>query len=118
MHDTVDWVWNLLTTEMNSATDNPMIFAEVRSASSQPAYACAGVSVPVLVPVWRLMGVYLWMYFLHVQTGKVISAGNFHGEYPAKAADYLAIGVTELANVSGTFRLHETSPSPLRPHWG
>ena len=25
--------------------------------------------------------------------GETISAGNFHGEYPAKAVDYLAIGV-------------------------
>eukprot|EP00698_Gefionella_okellyi_P008736 TRINITY_DN2182_c0_g1_i1.p1 TRINITY_DN2182_c0_g1~~TRINITY_DN2182_c0_g1_i1.p1 ORF type:complete len:539 (+),score=96.54 TRINITY_DN2182_c0_g1_i1:59-1618(+) len=60
-HDTIAWVESLLTTEMNSATDNPMIFAEDHS---------------------------------------IISAGNFHGEYPAKAADYLAIGVAELANIS------------------
>merc|ERR1719316_1798099 len=32
--------------------------------------------------------------------GFVISGGNFHGEYPAKALDYLAIGVQELANIS------------------
>lgn len=30
----------------------------------------------------------------------LISGGNFHGEYPAKALDYLAIGVHELANIS------------------
>lgn len=30
----------------------------------------------------------------------MISGGNFHGEYPAKALDYLAIGVQELANIS------------------
>jgi histidine ammonia-lyase len=30
----------------------------------------------------------------------LISGGNFHGEYPAKALDYLAIGVQELANIS------------------
>ena len=35
-----------------------------------------------------------------MQTHSLISAGNFHGEYPAKAADYLAIGVAELANIS------------------
>uniref|UniRef100_A0A9J8DLV5 Histidine ammonia-lyase n=2 Tax=Cyprinus carpio TaxID=7962 RepID=A0A9J8DLV5_CYPCA len=29
-----------------------------------------------------------------------ISGGNFHGEYPAKALDYLAIGVHELASIS------------------
>lgn len=30
----------------------------------------------------------------------VVSGGNFHGEYPAKAVDYLAIGVHELASIS------------------
>jgi len=29
-----------------------------------------------------------------------MSGGNFHGEYPAKSLDYLAIGVHELANMS------------------
>ncbi|GCB79983.1 hypothetical protein scyTo_0017990, partial [Scyliorhinus torazame] len=32
--------------------------------------------------------------------GEIISGGNFHGEYPAKALDYLAIGVHELASIS------------------
>ena len=32
--------------------------------------------------------------------GEIISAGNFHGEYPAKSLDYLAIGVHELASMS------------------
>uniref|UniRef100_A0A671PQ47 Histidine ammonia-lyase n=1 Tax=Sinocyclocheilus anshuiensis TaxID=1608454 RepID=A0A671PQ47_9TELE len=32
--------------------------------------------------------------------GETISGGNFHGEYPAKALDYLAIGVHELASIS------------------
>ncbi|XP_048466504.1 histidine ammonia-lyase-like isoform X1 [Rhincodon typus] len=35
-----------------------------------------------------------------VDRGEVISCGNFHGEYPAKALDYLAIGVHELASIS------------------
>eukprot|EP01120_Amphizonella_sp_Union-15-10_P007220 TRINITY_DN2419_c0_g1_i1.p1 TRINITY_DN2419_c0_g1~~TRINITY_DN2419_c0_g1_i1.p1 ORF type:complete len:192 (-),score=40.92 TRINITY_DN2419_c0_g1_i1:23-598(-) len=34
------------------------------------------------------------------KTGKILSCGNFHGEYPAKALDYLAIAVAELANLS------------------
>lgn len=46
---------------MNSATDNPMVFAD---------------------------------------TGKILSGGNFHGEQPAKALDYLAIAVHELASIS------------------
>ena len=32
--------------------------------------------------------------------GETMSGGNFHGEYPAKALDYLAIGIHELANMS------------------
>ncbi|KAL8603470.1 hypothetical protein ACOMHN_038611 [Nucella lapillus] len=32
--------------------------------------------------------------------GEILSGGNFHGEYPAKSLDYLAIGVHELANMS------------------
>jgi len=60
-HDTIDFVRGIITTEMNSGTDNPIVFAD---------------------------------------RGEIISAGNFHGEYPAKALDYLAIGVHELAAMS------------------
>ncbi|KAI9183633.1 hypothetical protein H9P43_004551 [Blastocladiella emersonii ATCC 22665] len=59
--DTVEMVREVITTEMNSATDNPMCFAE---------------------------------------TSSIVSAGNFHGEYPAKFLDYLTIGVHELASIS------------------
>ncbi|NXX59421.1 HUTH lyase, partial [Scopus umbretta] len=34
------------------------------------------------------------------ERAETISGGNFHGEYPAKALDYLAIGVHELAAIS------------------
>ncbi|XP_063783651.1 histidine ammonia-lyase isoform X2 [Pseudophryne corroboree] len=61
VNDTIDFVKNIIETELNSATDNPMVFAE---------------------------------------RGETISGGNFHGEYPAKALDYLAIGVHELAAIS------------------
>lgn len=61
VHDTINWVQEIITTEMNSATDNPLVFAE---------------------------------------RSECISGGNFHGEYPAKALDYLAIGVHELASMS------------------
>ncbi|XP_043943561.1 histidine ammonia-lyase isoform X1 [Protopterus annectens] len=61
VNDTIAFVKNIMQTEINSATDNPMVFAE---------------------------------------RGETISGGNFHGEYPAKALDYLAIGVHELAAIS------------------
>ncbi|CAH1783270.1 unnamed protein product [Owenia fusiformis] len=59
--DTISFVKTLLTTELNSGTDNPMVFAD---------------------------------------RSEIISGGNFHGEYPAKALDYLAIAVHELASIS------------------
>uniref|UniRef100_A0A6I8STG5 Histidine ammonia-lyase n=1 Tax=Xenopus tropicalis TaxID=8364 RepID=A0A6I8STG5_XENTR len=61
VNDTIAFVKNIIMTEVNSATDNPMVFSE---------------------------------------RGETISGGNFHGEYPAKALDYLAIGVHELAAIS------------------
>ncbi|GAA6093712.1 histidine ammonia-lyase [Tachysurus ichikawai] len=61
VNDTIAFVKNIINTEINSATDNPMVFAE---------------------------------------RGETISGGNFHGEYPAKALDYLCIGVHELASIS------------------
>ncbi|KAM9958645.1 hypothetical protein ACTFIW_012234 [Dictyostelium discoideum] len=61
--DTIDFVHGIINTEMNSATDNPMVF-----------------------DTDELCG--------------TISGGNFHGEYPAKALDYLTIGIHELSNIS------------------
>lgn len=60
-NDTIEFVKRIITTEMNSATDNPLVLTE---------------------------------------ENEIVSAGNFHGEYPAKALDYLAIAVHELANIS------------------
>eukprot|EP00731_Ephydatia_muelleri_P002004 Em0001g2004a len=61
VHDTIKFVTTIITAEMNSATDNPMVF---------------------------------------VERGETISGGNFHGEYPAKALDYLAIAIHEIANMT------------------
>nr|XP_020480722.1 histidine ammonia-lyase isoform X2 [Monopterus albus] len=60
-NDTIKFVQDIINTEINSATDNPMVFAE---------------------------------------RGETISGGNFHGEYPSKALDFLAIAVHELASIS------------------
>lgn len=62
--DILRFVRQFLTTELNSATDNPMIFPE--------------------------------------NEVKILSGGNFHGEYPAKLADILAIGIHEIASISVT----------------
>jgi len=38
--------------------------------------------------------------FYDSSAGFIVSGGNFHGEYPAKALDYLAIAVSEIASIS------------------
>ena len=58
----IDFCEQIVTTEINSVTDNPTIIPEEEL---------------------------------------IISAGNFHGEPLAIAADYLAIAVSELASISG-----------------
>ncbi|MDD4974671.1 MAG: histidine ammonia-lyase [Bacteriovorax sp.] len=52
---------DVVSTELNAVTDNPLIF---------------------------------------VETGEVISGGNFHGEALALVMDYLAMGVAEICNIS------------------
>lgn len=37
---------------------------------------------------------------MFAERGEIISAGNFHGEYPAKVLDYLSIAVHELSSMS------------------
>lgn len=59
--DAINYVREVVVREINSATDNPLIFPE---------------------------------------EGKVISAGNFHGQPVALAMDFLGIAISELANIS------------------
>jgi histidine ammonia-lyase len=61
VHETIEFCKGIITKELNSATDNPLIFPDQE---------------------------------------EIISGGNFHGEYPAKAMDFLAIAVHELAQMS------------------
>eukprot|EP00299_Pterocystis_sp_00344_P015056 c7501_g1_i1.p1 GENE.c7501_g1_i1~~c7501_g1_i1.p1 ORF type:complete len:541 (+),score=131.98 c7501_g1_i1:47-1669(+) len=78
--DTLKFVEKILSVELNSATDNPMVFfGSDDRFDVQDAYKLTST-----------------------QDGSefTISGGNFHGEYPAKACDFLAIGIHELANVS------------------
>ncbi len=80
--DTIKFVHGLLRVEINSATDNPMVFAEVRITTS---FVFLGCSLKMFAPK---------------KDNSILSGGNFHAEYPAKACDFLAIAVHELANVS------------------
>lgn len=63
---------SILETEMNSATDNPLVF--LPSDMGKKGEGPGG--------------------------GEIISGGNFHGEYVAMAMDTAAIALSELANIS------------------
>lgn len=83
VREVLGFVRRLLEIEVNSATDNPLIFAE---------------------------------------DGAVLSGGNFHGEPVALSMDFLALGLTELGNISDrrTARLVDSNlsglPSSLSEH--
>eukprot|EP01103_Thecamoeba_quadrilineata_P012731 TRINITY_DN3356_c0_g1_i1.p1 TRINITY_DN3356_c0_g1~~TRINITY_DN3356_c0_g1_i1.p1 ORF type:complete len:521 (+),score=62.80 TRINITY_DN3356_c0_g1_i1:90-1652(+) len=64
VHDTIEFSRKIFNCEINSATDNPMVFCT------------------------------------HDGENKILSGGNFHGEYPAKACDFLCISINEIANMS------------------
>jgi len=132
-NDVIEFVSSIISTEMNSATDNPMVFHRDDVSSSE---AATGFQIPPQQtqlddpdtesrPVdasdiddlatakdeirrLRTQGPKKAFSFFkkHSDTfygsksGFVISGGNFHGEYPAKALDILAIGVSELASIS------------------
>lgn len=73
VHDTLQFVSNVLEKEINSANDNPLIFVRREYAEDKTTYKLVG---------------------------DVVSGGNFHGQYPASAADYLGIAMATLANIS------------------
>jgi hypothetical protein len=82
VHDTVAFAYGILSVECNSATDNPMIFPSLRRIDS-----FAHPDVERADPSFE-------------RVGSIISGGNFHGEYPAKALDFLTIGIHEIASIS------------------
>eukprot|EP00937_MAST-01D_sp_MAST-1D-sp2_P007564 g7564.t1 len=161
--DTISFVSGVIEVEMNSATDNPMVFTREHDASGAgfehgrlsegaaggPAAGAGAVEAaaaaatrdpselgllearaeiarlrlhisraqvpalarhvsglePVPAPTHAPAGEHSIMKrhldtFYGGNNGFIISGGNFHGEYPAKVLDYLAIGVAELASIS------------------
>eukprot|EP00038_Savillea_parva_P030821 m.80529 g.80529 ORF g.80529 m.80529 type:complete len:553 (+) comp9359_c1_seq2:365-2023(+) len=102
VHDTIDFVENILVTEMNSATDNPMIFSgsddDMERWGLHEDVDITAINGAQRRPLdtHKVLGDTAY----RAGGGFVISGGNFHGEYPAKALDYLAIAITEIANIS------------------
>src|SRR5262249_46176249 len=70
--DTLAHCREVMETEVNSAVDNPLVFA-------RPAQSAPGTEIP---------------------TGDILSGGNFHGEPVAFVLDFLAIALSALAGIS------------------
>eukprot|EP00658_Telonema_sp_P-2_P060200 TRINITY_DN4917_c0_g4_i1.p1 TRINITY_DN4917_c0_g4~~TRINITY_DN4917_c0_g4_i1.p1 ORF type:complete len:633 (-),score=181.51 TRINITY_DN4917_c0_g4_i1:124-2022(-) len=127
-NDVLGFVRSLLNVELNSATDNPMVFTQEQVDASAPMgfkrqhsptsatvlkdgevkdLATAKDQIKQLKDALaeamkpKLTG-FKKESDLSYQSarGLIISGGNFHGEYPAKALDILAIGIHELAAIS------------------
>jgi histidine ammonia-lyase len=70
VHDTIAFCKSILNVELNSGTDNPMVFKDIEGSE---------------INGWN---------------EQIVSGGNFHGEYPAKSVDYACIAIQEIANIS------------------
>jgi histidine ammonia-lyase len=77
VRDTLAHCREVMETEVNSAVDNPLVFAKPRTIGD------------------RATGT-----VLNEAIGDVLSGGNFHGEPIAFALDFLAIAVSALAGIS------------------
>ena len=73
VRDALDQLRRVLDIELNSATDNPLVFPD-GGVADDGAIATGG--------------------------GRVISGGNFHGEPLALALDYAKLAVAELGSIS------------------
>lgn len=148
--DTLEFVQKVLNTELNSATDNPMVFTKEQVENGEPmgfVFTSPDLSIEEEEPstslsrnspkkddtnnqkpedasdITNLGDAKKEIQELRAQLAEqkanstqlknvsdtkfstsggsmIISGGNFHGEYPAKVLDYLAIAVHELAAIS------------------
>ena len=69
LEEAIKFCQKLIEEEMNSATDNPLVYSKDDSPGQ-------------------------------FDEDKLISAGNFHGEYVAKASDFLSMALFSLARFS------------------
>ncbi|MEM9557562.1 MAG: aromatic amino acid lyase [Acidobacteriota bacterium] len=84
--DAIAFARALCEREINAATDNPLFFPETEDGDADPA--------------WDHRFAANWPADYDGRARASYSAGNFHGQPVALAADALAIAVAELANIS------------------
>jgi histidine ammonia-lyase len=77
VRDTLAHCREVMETEINSAVDNPLVFAKPRAVGDRSTGAV-----------------------LEEASGDILSGGNFHGEPVAFAIDFLAIAISALAGIS------------------
>jgi len=87
VRDAIRQVTDVVTIELNSATDNPLVFAEPVGTKNRRDAGAPGIG------------------------GEVLSGGNFHGQPLAMAADQLAVALATLGGISE--RRTETMTNPL-----
>jgi histidine ammonia-lyase len=76
VRDTLAHCREVLETEINSAVDNPLVFAKPRTVGARPGTMVSEAE------------------------GDILSGGNFHGEPVAFALDFVSIALTALAGIS------------------
>ena len=75
VRDTLAFCRQVFETELNSAVDNPLVFAHPKQVGQKTA-------------------------LVETATGDILSGGNFHGEPLAFALDYLAVALSALCGIS------------------
>ena len=85
VRDTLAHCRRVMEIEINSAVDNPLVFAPDRPQSNDVLVAHHG-KTPEVAP--------------NPVDGEILSGGNFHGEPVAFALDFLAVALSSLAGIS------------------
>eukprot|EP00823_Brevimastigomonas_motovehiculus_P003205 TRINITY_DN1942_c0_g1_i1.p1 TRINITY_DN1942_c0_g1~~TRINITY_DN1942_c0_g1_i1.p1 ORF type:complete len:594 (+),score=199.23 TRINITY_DN1942_c0_g1_i1:26-1807(+) len=109
-HDMLAFCSQVLTTEINSATDNPIVFVGekddpvcLRSAVTLQATSSSSSSTSSTSSSSSSSSSSSNSKEAPKEEkskGFLVSGGNFHGQYPAAACDMLAIATHNLANIS------------------
>ncbi len=88
--DALTWAARVVETEMNSVTDNPLVFPAAEAGGFAPGEGGPDGMVPGAAGGAAAAGT----------AGDIISGGNFHGEPVAFAGDLAGIAIAELASIS------------------